>query len=176
MPQSANPELTGNERFFDEASVIVSKTDTKGWITYANETFLAIADYAEHEVVGQPHNLIRHPDMPRCIFKLLWDTLEAKREIFAYVVNRTKFGDHYWVLAHVTPSFNAAGEVVGYHSNRRVPRRDIIEHVILPLYGDLAAVEEQAANPKDGLAASTAMLEEILKDKGTNYDKWLLTL
>ena len=176
MPNDAKPALTGTERYFDDTDVIVSKTDTKGWITYANETFLEIADYGEDEVVGKPHSLIRHPDMPRCVFKLLWDTVQAGQELFAYVINRTKFGDHYWVLAHVTPSFDKDGAVVGYHSNRRVPRRDVITGVITPLYRQLVDAEHRAHNPKDGLAASAAMLAGILKDKGTSYDKWVLTL
>ena len=74
---------TGVERFFPEDEVIVSKTDVKGRITYANETFLNIAGYTEEEVLGQPHSMIRHPDMPRCVFKLLWDTIKARSEIFA---------------------------------------------------------------------------------------------
>ncbi len=176
MPYDGNPNESGNERFFADTDVIVSKTDTKGWITYANEAFLTVADYTEAEVIGKPHNVIRHPDMPRCIFKLLWDYLQNKREIFAYVVNRTKFGDYYWVLAHVTPSFNEAGDVVGYHSNRRVPRREVISDVIKPLYGRLLEVERKADNPKAGLAASTELLEGILKDKGTSYEQWVLTL
>jgi len=81
---------TGMERRFEEDEIIVSKTDLKGRITYANQVFLRVAGYSEKEVLGQPHNLIRHPDMPRCVFKLLWDTLEAKREIFAYVLNMAK--------------------------------------------------------------------------------------
>ena len=81
---------TGNEVFFDDDDIIVSKTNTKGILTYTNRIFLNIAGYAEKEVVGQQHSIIRHPDMPRCIFKLLWDTLQNGQEIFAYVINRCK--------------------------------------------------------------------------------------
>ena len=112
---------TGVERSFDPGQFIVSKTDRKGVITYANQTFCDVARYTEAEVVGQPHNLIRHPDMPRCVFKLLWDTVEAGEEIFAYVVNLAADGAHYWVFAHVTPTRDRSGAVVGFHSNRRVP-------------------------------------------------------
>ena len=78
---------TGIERFFDRDELIVSKTDTKGHITYANHTFLEIAGYTESEVMGQPHNMIRHPNMPRAVFELLWRTIQERKEIFAYVVN-----------------------------------------------------------------------------------------
>ena len=97
---------TGRERMFGEDEIIVSKTDLKGRITYANSVFLRVAGYAEEDVLGQPHSMIRHPGMPRAVFKLLWETIAGGREIFAYVKNMARDGDHYWVFAHVTPSFD----------------------------------------------------------------------
>lgn len=167
---------TGIERTFDDNDIIVSKTDLKGRLTYTNKIFLDIAGYTETECLGQPHSMIRHPDMPRCIFKLLWDTLGDGREIFAYVVNRCKNGDHYWVYAHVTPSRDASGNIIGYHSNRRVPDRAIVNDVITPLYGQLLGEEEKHSNRKEGLEASSAMLESVLSDKGIAYDEFVMTL
>ncbi len=112
---------TGIERHFGEDEIIVSKTDLQGKITYANDVFIRVSGYSEEELIGAPHSLIRHPDMPRAVFKLLWDTLAAGEEIFAYVNNLAASGDNYWVFAHVTPSLGADGKVIGYHSNRRVP-------------------------------------------------------
>jgi PAS domain S-box-containing protein len=83
---------------FREDEIIVSKTDLKGLITYANKTFLDISGFTEEELLGQPHNIIRHPDMPQCVFKLLWKTVAKGDEIFAYVKNMCKNGDHYWVF------------------------------------------------------------------------------
>ena len=120
----ASVSLTGVERTFGTDEIIVSKTDTKGRIIYANEVFLRLAGFSEREIIGQPHSIIRHPAMPRCVFKLLWDTISSGKECFAYVLNRSKNGDHYWVLAHVTPTFDSKGTIVSYHSNRRNPRRD----------------------------------------------------
>lgn len=127
-------------------------------------------------MLGQPHSIIRHPHMPRCVFQLLWETLGNGREIFAYVVNRSRNGDHYWVNAHVTPSFDAAGKILGYHSNRRVPDRRIVEEIVIPLYGRL--VDEEAAHPdrKQGMAASAAMLTGILADRGVAYDEFIASL
>ena len=113
---------SGRETFFPASELIVSKTDLKGRLTYANGLFCQIAGYRESELIGQPHSMIRHPDMPRSVFRLLWDTIEDRREIFAFVKNMASSGDHYWVFAHVTPSFDAAGAMIGYHSNRRAPR------------------------------------------------------
>ena len=84
MAQSLDrTQLTGHERTFAPDEFIVSKTDVKGHITYANEVFLRISGFDEEEVIGAPHSLVRHPDMPRCVFKLLWETIQAKKEIFA---------------------------------------------------------------------------------------------
>ena len=152
MAQSLH--LTGSEVFFDDDEIIVSKTDLKGRITYCNDVFLRVAGYSEKELLGQPHSIIRHPDMPRCVYKLLWDTLAAGQEIFAYVVNRAKNGDHYWVLAHVTPSRDRRNQVIGYHSNRRVPDREVVNEKIVPLYQSLLAVEERHANRKEGMLAA----------------------
>lgn len=168
--------LTGVERFFDENELIVSKTDLKGRLTYCNDVFLRIAGYTEKECLGEPHSMIRHPEMPRCIFGLLWETIQDGREIFAYVVNRCKNGDHYWVQAHVTPSRDGTGKIVGYHSNRRVPDRKIVEDAIIPLYKDLLAEERRHANRKDGLQASSEAVAEMLRSRNLEYDEFIATL
>lgn len=168
--------LTGEERFFDENEIIVSKTDLKGRITYCNDVFLRVAGYSEQECLGQPHSLIRHPDMPRCVFGLLWDTIQDGREIFAYVLNRCKNGDHYWVNAHVTPSRDVSGNIVGYHSNRRVPDRQILEDKIIPLYKTLLAEESKHSNRKDGLQASAEMVKSLLNEREVEYDEFVATL
>tara|TARA_B100000315_G_C14486955_1_gene545632 strand:+ start:237 stop:764 length:528 start_codon:yes stop_codon:yes gene_type:complete len=168
--------LTGVERFFDDDEIIVSKTDLKGNITYANDVFLRIASYTERECLGHPHSMIRNTEMPRCIFKLLWDTIEGGKEIFAYVVNRSKNGDHYWVLAHVTPSLDGSGNIIGYHSNRRVPERGVLNDTIIPLYKALLAEENKHDDRKAGLQASFAMVVNLLKEKGVAYDELVASL
>lgn len=166
---------TGIERPFALEEIIVSKTDRKGHITYANDIFVRVSGYDEHELIGKPHAVIRHPDMPRVIFKLLWDTVESGRELFAYVNNLARNGDHYWVLAHITPSFDANGHIVGYHSNRRVPDASALAKVA-PLYDKLRAAERRHTDRKDGLVASTAMLDGILATAGMSYAEWVWTL
>lgn len=168
--------VTGVERSFDKDEIIVSKTDLKGRMTYVNRVFMDVAGYEEGELLGEPHSLIRHPDMPRCVFKLLWDTLQAKNEIFAYVINRCKNGDYYWVHAHVTPSYKSGGEVVGYHSNRRVPDRRVLDGTIIPLYKLLLDEEKKHANSKTGMAASFQMVLDFLNEKGMGYDEWIASL
>lgn len=167
--------LTGKERRFSPDEFIVSKTDAKGIITYANDVFLRIADYALEEVIGKPHNLIRHPHMPRCVFKLLWQRIKSGNEIFAYVVNRAKNGDHYWVLAHVTPSFGSDGNIIGYHSNRRAPNSETVTKVE-PLYRQLREMEDGAPTPQAGVEASMQELQSWIEKNGGNYDQLVLSL
>jgi len=165
----------GSCRTFDSDRIVVSKTNVKGHITYANNVFLNLAEYDADEVVGKPHSIIRSRAMPRCVFKLLWDRLGDKREVFAYVVNKSKNGDHYWVFAHVTPSMDVEGNVVSFHSNRRVASPEAIEKVSA-LYAQLLEIEHGAGNRKEGLEKSFAALNQILKEKGVDYDEFVLTL
>ncbi len=166
---------SGVENVLGDEELIVSKTDLKGRITYANDIFLRMAKYSYTELMGAPHSLIRHPDMPRCVFNLLWDTLQAKREIFAYVVNLAKDGSHYWVFAHVTPTIDERGNIVGYHSNRRKPERAPIE-CIKPMYRALCQEEGRHANAKQGMRAGSDMMLGMLKQKGLAYDEFVLSL
>lgn len=168
--------LTGVERNFDDNEIIVSKTDPSGRLIYANDVFLRLAGMTEAETIGQPHSVIRHPEMPRCVFKLLWDTISAGKELFAYVVNRSKNGDHYWVLAHVTPSFGPGGEIVGYHSNRRTVDKQVVKTVIEPLYKQLRDIEKSHSNAKDGMNAAFKKLLKILEEKGVAYDEFIFSL
>lgn len=167
--------LTGVERTFGADEIIVSKTDAKGRIIYANEVFLRMAGYTEAEILNQPHSIIRHPDMPRCVFKLLWDTIEAGKEIFAYVKNRSKNGDHYWVLAHVTPTFDQNGRIVSYHSNRRVPRREAVSKAEA-LYKELLAVENAHPDRKAGMEAAFRAVVAKLQSAGVPYDEFVFSL
>ncbi|XVV11683.1 PAS domain-containing protein [Actinoplanes sp. CA-131856] len=165
---------TGIERTFGVDEIIVTKTDPRGVITYANEVFLRTSALTEAEAIGQPHNLIRHPDMPRAVFKLLWDTLEQRQEIFAYVKNLAHDGAHYWVFAHVTPSYAADGRLVGYHSNRRSPDKSAITEVSR-LYDRLLAAESREANTKAAVEAGwQTMLAELGEQTYDSY-VWALT-
>ena len=168
-------KLTGKEVTFAENELIVSKTDTRGIITYANDIFLKVSGYTEKEILGKPHNYIRHPDMPHCVFKLQWDTIKDGKEIFAYVVNRAKNGDHYWVFAHVTPSFDKDGKVIGYHSNRRVPKKEAVK-AVEGLYAMLRKEESSHGSVKAGTDAAFNMLLGILKEKRLSYDEFILSL
>jgi PAS domain S-box-containing protein len=165
---------SGIERSFGVDEVIVSKTNLQGHITYVNDVFLRVSAYDEDQVLGKPHNIIRHPDMPRAIFGLLWSEIQAGREIFAYINNLASDGVNYWVFAHVTPS-RSGGQIVGYHSNRRVPGPGSIE-AIGPIYASLLVEERRHSQPKQAVEMSTKLLTQILDDRGTTYDEFVWSL
>jgi PAS domain S-box-containing protein len=166
---------TGEERTFSVDELIVSKTDARGVITYANDVFLRVSAYTLPELVGRPHNLIRHPDMPRALFKLLWDTLTGGTELFAYINNLAADGAHYWVLAHVTPSYGANGTVVGFHSNRRRPARGAIGRVT-PLYEQLLAEERRHPTARAAVEASSALLTDLIAQRASSYEEFIWSI
>lgn len=166
---------SGKESLFGDNEIIVSKTDLRGKITYANDVFIRVSGFLPNELLGAPHNVIRHPEMPRCIFKLLWDTIRDRQEIFAYVLNLSKNGDHYWVLAHVTPSFDRTGAHIGYHSNRRKPEAAAVA-TVESLYRSLVAIERRASDPRQGMAAAADHLSQLLTEKGMAYDQFVFSL
>jgi len=115
-----NEPVTNNEVTFSDDDLLISKTDTKGIITYCNEVFMRIAGFEEHELLGKNHNMVRHPDMPPEAFQDLWDTVREGKEWHGLVKNRCANGDYYWVDATVTPDVDArTGRITGYMSARR---------------------------------------------------------
>lgn len=198
-PRVARPQVTptGVERAIDDGEIIVSKTDLTGHLTYVNDVFLRVSDYTRAELIGAPHSVIRHPAMPRAIFDVLWEGLRAGREVFAYVVNLARNGDHYWVFAHVTPSLDGTGRPVGFHSNRRTVDRRALP-AVERLYAELRqlerAVEQRAGarlatlgatgTPTSGLdtskraavTASRAHLHTLLTARGQSYDEFVWSL
>lgn len=158
------------EHMVEESAFLVSKTDLKGRITYCNEPFLKIVGAKQAEVLGKPHNIVRHPDMPRAIFKLLWEHIKDKEEIFAYVKNKSFDGGYYWVFANITASVDDRNNTVGYYSVRRKPNPKAIE-VIEPIYQKLLSVEKSG-----GMDASMKFLTDFLNEKNLSYDEFVNNL
>lgn len=165
---------TQRERVMREHDFIVSKTDPKGIITYGNPIFIEFSGYTEEELLGAQHNIIRHPDMPRAAFKLVWDTIQSGKEVFAYVKNMSKDGGYYWVFTHVTPDFGPNNSIVGYTSVRRCPKRAAIEK-IAPVYQQMVQAEK-AAGARDAIAAGTQVLVDLLKKTGMSYEELVFAL
>ena len=161
---------TNKEHVLSEDEFIVSKTDLKGKILYGNKTFIKISGYTESELLGAPHSILRHPDMPKIVFKLLWSRVHDKKEIFAYVKNMTKDGAYYWVYANITITLDTHGGVRDYHSVRRKPTKKAMQ-VIPDLYKQLLDEEK-----KSGVDASEKLLHKILKEQGESYDSFIYNL
>jgi len=153
-----------------ESDFIVSKTDTKGRLTYVNKIFIEMAEYTEEELLGKPHSIVRHPDMPKAVFKLLWETIAQKKELFAYVINKTKNGNSYWVFANVTASLDTSGNIIGYYSVRRKPNKKALE-IIAPLYKKMIDAEKSG-----GISAGEKILKDVLHEKGITYDEFIISI
>jgi len=149
---------------------IVSKTDLKGNITYCNEIFIKFAGLSEKELLGKPHNIIRHVDMPKVVFKLLWEHIKRGDEIFAYVKNRSFDNGYYWVYANVTASINAQGNTIGYYSVRRKPNDNALK-IIESLYKTLLDKERSG-----GVEASNRYLTDLLKQKELSYNEFIYSI
>ncbi|MDD2833670.1 MAG: PAS domain-containing protein [Methylotenera sp.] len=165
---------TSHERLMREHDFIVSKTDLKGRITYGNEIFIEFSGYSEEELIGTQHNVIRHPDMPRAVFQLLWDYLNQDKEIFAFVKNMSKDGGFYWVFTQVSPMRDKNNQKIGYSSVRRMPNPKAIP-IVSDLYRAMLEAEKKAG-PKDAIATSTAILLKVLQEKGLSYEELINVL
>jgi len=125
---------------YPDGKLIVSRTDKKGFITHCNQSFVDMSGYEEEELIGQPHSILRHPDMPRAAFKDLWDTLERSEKWHGYVKNLRKDGSYYWVYATAIPNIRH-GEIVGYTSVRRKPSRTQV-NACIELYAKMMQEEQ----------------------------------
>jgi PAS domain S-box-containing protein len=163
-----------HEVFLSNNEFIVSKTDLKGLITYLNRSFMNVSGYPESDLLGKQHNLIRHPDMPRGTFKLLWDTLQQKQEFFGYIKNLCIEGSYYWVFAHITPDYDVTGQVRGYYSVGRKPSPHAIS-TIVPIYQKMLEIENKS-NTKDAVTNSQTYFNETLTSLNTTYLHLMLSL
>lgn len=164
---------TQREKHFSSNEFIITKTDLKGRITYANRVFMRMSDYPEEQLLGVQHNIVRHPDMPRGSYKHLWDTIQAGNEWFGFVKNMASNGDFYWVFANVTPDYED-GKMIGYYSVRRQAPQKAIEF-ITPIYAEMLRIEREAGTAK-ACADSLAWLQQQLAAKGVGYERLMLEL
>jgi len=166
----SRPFPIDKEIILDPGKTIMSKTDEKGIIEYANEYFMEISRYKEWELMGQPHSIIRHPDMPRVVFQLLWDRLHEGKNINPIVKNLAKDGSYYWVIADFETKYNDEGEIIAHYSRRKsVPHE--IKPEIEKLYKSLVAIEKNG-----GMEASKAYFGGFLEDLGMSFDAYILSL
>ncbi len=160
------PTPTDVEHEVTNVDMIVSKSDAEGNITYTNPIFMKISGYTQGELLDQPHSILRHPDMPKVIFKYLWDNIQAGKEVYAYVKNLCKDGGFYWVLAQVRVATNPDGSFRNYVSTRKQMLPNARE-VIVPLYAKLLEAEASG-----GVEASEKALMDFLAENGSGPDSF----
>ncbi len=154
------PTPKDEEIVLDPKRYIVSETDAKGRITYVNDYFMEVSGYTEAELIGQPHSIVRHPDMPKVVFKLLWETIKQGKNINAVVKNLAKDGRYYWIFTEFEIRKDTdTGEIIGYHASRKTISKHVIE-IIAELYAKLLEIEKS-----DGVDASEKFLTAFLKEK-----------
>lgn len=166
---------TSREILLDEQDFIVSKTCTKGKITYANRKFMEIAGFTEDQLLGQPHNMIRHPDMPKGVFRLMWQTLKQENEFLGFVKNLCADGSFYWVFANVTPDLDQNKQVKGFYSVRRKASSDVINQIITPLYQEMLRIESQGSG-SPVIDQSVNHLSEWVRQKDMDYNRTMIEL
>jgi PAS domain S-box-containing protein len=151
-----------NEIEVKPIDIVVSKADADGDIEYANPIFYKLSGYNKKELTHAPHSILRHPDMPKVVFKYLWDELKKGNEVNAFVKNMTKDGSFYWVFAYVRPALNPDGSLRNYVSTRKTMSNKARE-VIEPLYKRLLEIENS-----DGVETSEKELIAMLNGRAFN--------
>jgi len=159
------PEPKDVEHEVKSVDLIVSKSDEEGNITYVNPIFIKISGYSQASLLEKPHAILRHPDMPKAIFKYLWENIKEGKDVIAYVKNLCADGGYYWVLATVKMAKNPDGSFRNYMSTRRAVHPSAKES-IAKLYEEWLAIEKN-----EGIEASYAAFEKFLEDNGLSDTK-----
>ncbi len=159
--------MKSKEIIINKNDVLVTRTNHSGIINYANDTFLRITGFSEDEVINHPHNIIRHPDMPKVIFYLMWKNIKKRKNIIAIVKNYTKNKDYYWVATDFKHEEDFSGAIKNYVAYRRPINQDNIK-VIEKLYSNLLEIEKTT-----GIEASIKYFNRYLKDKDMEYNEFI---
>jgi len=162
------PEPIDNEIKLNTKRYIVSKTNPQGIIEYGNDYFVEISGYRESELIGKPHSIIRHPDMPKIAFKLMWDRISKGNNFIAVVKNLAKDGSYYWVVTDFEPKVDPiTNEIISHTAFRKAASQDAID-AITPIYKKLIEIEKES-----GMEASEKFLRGFLENKKTTYDEFI---
>lgn len=124
----SRPTPVENEVLFD-GGFMITETDLQGRITFVNRKFIEMSGYTKEELLGKSHSIVRHPDMPRCCFKNMWETLRQGNPWQGYVKNLRKDGAYYWVIVYVSPKTDDNGNIIGYIAARSVPEKQTLEDI-----------------------------------------------
>ena len=170
-PTIKRPTPVDEEVIWDKRSTLMSRTNKHGHIMASNEAFQEVSGYTEAELYNQPHSLIRHPDMPKVVFKILWENLKGRQNFHAIIKNLSKSGKYYWVITNFEIIRNEKDEITAFVSYRKALPKSLINEHIVPLYERLLKIEKA-----NGMEVSERYFKGFLEDRKTTYDKFIKTL
>ncbi|WP_390880998.1 PAS domain-containing protein [Capnocytophaga leadbetteri] len=171
MPTIERPTPIDREVQWDKTKTLISETDVKGTITNVNDVFCAVAHYSASELIGQPHNLIRHPDMPKLIFKLLWDNLKVGNNFVGVIKNLAKTGEYYWVVTDFEMRRDAMGNITHYIGRRKSVPEAAINNYLAPFYESLLKMEKIG-----GVELSSRFFKNYLTKQGKDYIDFVISI
>ena len=171
IPTIERPTPIDREVQWDKTRTLISETDVKGTITNVNDVFCAVAHYSASELIGQPHNLIRHPDMPKLIFKLLWDNLKVGNNFVGVIKNLAKTGEYYWVVTDFEMRRDAMGNITHYIGRRKSVPEAAINNYLAPFYESLLKMEKIG-----GVELSSRFFKNYLTKQGKDYIDFVISI
>ena len=171
IPTIERPTPIDREVQWDTTKTLISETDVKGTITNVNDVFCAVAHYSASELIGQPHNLIRHPDMPKLIFKLLWDNLKVGNNFVGVIKNLAKTGEYYWVVTDFEMRRDAMGNITHYIGRRKSVPEAAINNYLAPFYESLLKMEKIG-----GVELSSRFFKNYLTKQGKDYIDFVISI
>ena len=171
VPTIARPTPIDREVQWDKTKVLISETDAIGTITKVTDVFCEVSHYTAEALIGQPHNLIRHPDMPKLIFKLLWDNLKAGNNFVGVIKNLAKTGEYYWVVTDFEMRRDASGNITHYIGRRRSVPEAAIKDYLAPFYDSLLKMERIG-----GVELSSRFFKNYLAKQGKDYVDFVISI
>ena len=171
VPTIERPTPIDREVEWDKSKVLISETDAAGTITNVNDVFCSVAHYSAEELIGQPHNLIRHPDMPKLIFKLLWDNLKVGNNFVGVIKNLAKTGEYYWVVTDFEMRRDETGKITHYIGRRKSVPELAITNYVAPFYDSLLKMERIG-----GVELSSRLFKNYLAKQGKDYIDFVIAI
>ena len=163
------PTPIDKEVGWNKSQVVISETDVYGRITNVNDVFCNVCGYSPEEMIGQPHSIIRHPDMPKLVFKLLWNNLKVGNNFIGVIKNLAKSGEYYWVITDFEMRRDATGNITHYIARRKSVPKAVIENYVAPLYETLLKLEKVG-----GMELSSRFFKNYLAKQGKDYIDFII--
>ena len=163
------PTPIDKEVGWNKSQVVISETDVYGRITNVNDVFCNVCGYSPEEMIGQPHSIIRHPDMPKLVFKLLWDNLKVGNNFIGVIKNLAKSGEYYWVITDFEMRRDATGNITHYIARRKSVPKAVIENYVAPLYETSLKLEKVG-----GMELSSRFFKNYLAKQGKDYIDFII--